>query len=180
MVVDKHDFFIETGEVCVLCYKAVLQSDQLVNDWLKDDFLVEFQLVVERDESPIYLAFTNSFDTAFTCVEGIGATAPVGFSVIPFVFEASTAMSALEFAFQSFVFGDSVCGFGSSFLTKGLSRFKGGSVDDGRMAFLYLVGIYLTIVLHSLEGECFGSVGFSVHLIPNVFLVLEDIEYASS
>ena len=48
------------------------------------------------------------------------------------------------------------------------------------MAFLYIVGIHLTIVLHSLEGEGFGSVGFSVHLIPNVFLVFEDIQYASS
>ena len=72
MVVDKHDFFIETGEVCVLCYKAVLQSDQLVNDWLKDDLLVEFQLVVQRDESPEDLAFGYLFDSALSCVEGVG------------------------------------------------------------------------------------------------------------
>ena len=109
LVVDKHDFFIETGEVCVLCYKAVLQSDQLVNDRLKDDLLVEFQLVVERDESPEDLAFGYLFDSALSCVEGVGTASPISLAVCLFLLETSAAVSALEFAFQRCVFGDFVC-----------------------------------------------------------------------
>lgn len=103
----------------------------------------------------------------------------VSLAICLFLLEASTAVSTLEFAFQCCVFGDFVCSCRSSFLTEGLSCFEGCSVDDSRMAVFNVVGIYLTVVFHSLEGKGFGSVAFSVHLITNVFFVLEDIEYAS-